>query len=132
MTGIIPVPVAFLESLWEKIACASLNMYDPTQSSAEIFQWRGKAWISTGGQSYQQTPEKVEIREVVPDALWDHPYNDTNKSGPDFYLGGRFHPKGNRSETWVMTGNEINLAPEKTPSITPVQQLTFFAQELNQ
>ena len=113
----------FLEKIFEKIACASLNMHDPTMSSAEIFHWRGKAWVATDGTSYKQKAERVEIQEVVPAVLWDRPYNDINKSGPDFYLGGRFYPKGKPKETWVMTGNYLDLFPDPDASPVLVQQL---------
>ncbi len=113
----------FLQKIFEKIACGLLNMYDPTRSSAEIFQWRGKAWIATGGTSYKHKAERVEIQEVVPVALWDRPYNDINKSGPDFYLGGRFSPKGKSKETWVMTGNHLDLIPDPDAPPALVQGL---------
>ena len=113
----------FLDTIFKKIACGSLNMHDSTRSFAEIFQWHGKAWVATGGTSYKHKAERVEIQEVVPAALWDRPYNDINKSGPDFYLGGRFYPKGKPKETWVMTDNEVVLKPDPDASPLPVQGL---------
>ncbi len=116
----------YLKEIYEKVACASLNMHDPTHSSAEIFQWRGKAWIATGGlSSGKKGILSVAIREVVPEALWDQPYNGINARGRAFYLGGRFYPKGNRKETWVMTDNHLNFLPG--PEVTmPLEQVRLF------
>lgn len=42
MTETIPVSITFSEDLWRKLSAKSLNMSDPTLSSAEILQfvWR--------------------------------------------------------------------------------------------
>ncbi len=121
------VPQAFLDKLFKKIACGSLDMYDPTKSSAETFWWRNKAWIATGGTSLGDSlrAESVNIREVLPDALWHHPYNDIDARGRAYYTGGRFYPKGGRRELWVITKNEIrlNADPAAPP---PIRQAFMF------
>ena len=55
--------------------------------------------------------------------LWDQPYNDIDARAGEYYLGGRFYPKGQPKETWVMTGNFLDLIPDPNASPAPIQQL---------
>ena len=112
----------FLEEIYEKIACGSLDMHDPTCSSAEVFSWRGKAWVSTSGTSSGEGGiSGVSIREVVPVIFWDQSYNDLDARGKLRYLGGRFSPKGKPGQTWVMTGNYLDLIPDPDALPSPKQ-----------
>ncbi len=108
----IPVTRTYLDIIAEKIACGTLDMHEPSNSSAETFIFRGKSWIATGGMSSGVEGQiLVDIREVIPDSFWNRPYNDTSKRGDEFYLGGRFFAKGNRKMVWVMTENKCRLVP---------------------
>ncbi|MCF6277325.1 MAG: hypothetical protein L3J16_01035 [Anaerolineales bacterium] len=118
----------YLEEIWAKLACGSLDMFDPTNSSAEIFRWRGKARIATGGVSKggNMGAKSVTIREVVPLAFWgDRPFNDLDLRGPACYTGGRFHPKGNRKEIWVITDNRITLTADPALDRQEAVQMSF-------
>ena len=63
----------------------------------------------------------IIIREVVPVTLWDQPYNDIDAQGGQYYLGGRFYPKGKPKETWVMTRNSLDLIPDLNALPPPTQ-----------
>lgn len=114
-----------LEEFAAKSATSSLNMHDPTRSTAKIIRWRGKAWICTGYVISYHKITSLKLREVLPVSMWSKPFNDLKKRGPEYYTGGRFCPKGRRGETWVMTAKEIRLVPDPNTAPLLVQGALF-------
>ena len=118
------VPKHLIERFADKPSVGTLNMHDPTRSTAEIIVWRQKTWVCTG---YISSAEKgvhvLDLREVLPLAMWgDKPFNDLDKRGLEYYTGGRFHPKGKPAETWVVTERKIKLRPDPKAAPLPVQE----------
>ncbi|MCG2787641.1 MAG: hypothetical protein L6461_21350 [Anaerolineae bacterium] len=118
----ILVPYSLLERALEHYSAAHLNMHDFKRSSGKIFTWNAKTWTCTGGIGQGQKHLQASIREVVPQGRYTGPPHDSQKRGPDFYLGGEFKCK---EQVWVMTGNEVTLKPDG--SLTPkAEQLNLF------
>ena len=116
-------PQHLIEAFADKASAKTLNMHDPTRSMAEIIVWRQKTWVCTGYvSSAEKGVHKLDLREVVPLAMWDKPFNDLDLRGLAYYTGGRFHPKGKPAETWVMTEHEIQLRPDPAAAPLPVQE----------
>ena len=116
MSTTVKVSTALLEKAFESCSIQTLKL-DLLQSTAKVFQWRGKAWTFTSGVSFHHQWESIRIREVVPVALWEKPFNIDDRRT---YTGLRFRLKGTR-ETWVMTENEVRLVPDPDASPLPVQ-----------
>ncbi len=125
MTEEVSVSTEFIEKAFSKIACGTLDMHDPTCSIAETFLWRGKVWIAVSGVSSEFKPKSVTIREVVPAAFWEKPFNDINARGKKYYLGGRFSPPRKRHQTWVITERIVVLRPDPSLSKVKPVQLSF-------
>ena len=120
------VSPTLLEKFSRKTAAKSLDMHDPTKSVAEIVEWEGKAWIVTGYMSSgDQGVVQLDLRAVVPSILWQGDYNDLQARGLAYYTGGRFSPKKNPHETWVITERKVTLHSDPALALPKAVQLSF-------
>jgi len=106
----IKVSYEFLEACAEKNSCASLDMYEPSKSRGQVFEWKRHHWVCHGSaHSAAKGYMEANLTMVVPEAEYHGPPNNPYLGPKLYYLGGRLRDR--RGKIWVMTSKEVTLIP---------------------